>query len=79
MIVNVNAIGEFYVGGERHSEAELSARLRRARVDNPDNQSVVIRGSEGADWKYVAQVMGLCNETDINDYRVAVIPEDGAP
>jgi hypothetical protein len=38
----------------------------------------VIRGDETADWKYIARVMSLCNQAQINDYRVAVVPEDEA-
>ncbi len=84
MIININARGEFYVGGEKHSEPQLADRLKRSVVDNPGNQTVVIRGDEQADWKYIARVMSLCNQAKISDYRVAVIPEaeqtpDGKP
>lgn len=76
MIVNVDSDGGFYLDGELHSEAQLLNRFRRAQTDNPGNQSVVIRGNDSAEWKYVAQVMSLCNQEQIQDYRVAVIPED---
>ncbi|MFM9966669.1 MAG: ExbD/TolR family protein [Planctomycetaceae bacterium] len=75
MIININPRGEFYVGGDKLSEADLAERLRRSVVDNPGNQTVVIRGDEQADWKYIARVMSLCNQAKISDYRVAVIPE----
>jgi biopolymer transport protein ExbD len=52
--------------------------LRRAEVNNPGRQSVVIRGDERVDWKYVARVMSLCHQAEINDYRVAVIPAQEA-
>ena len=78
MIININARGEFYVGGQKHSEPQLAERLRRAVVDNPGNQSVIIRGDEKANWKYIARVMSLCNQAKIKDYRVAVIPEGEA-
>lgn len=55
MIININLRGEFYVGGEKHSEAQLAERLRRSVVDNPGQQAVVIRGDEQADWKYIAR------------------------
>lgn len=74
MVVNVNERGEFYVGGEKHTEDELSERLRRAETNNPGNQPVVIRGDERSDWKYIARVMSLCNQARIRDYRVAVMP-----
>lgn len=78
MIVNIDKTGEFFVDGQKFSETELTTHLQQAQVNNPGNQSVVIRGSETTDWKYVARVMALCNESHISDYRVAVIPEDGA-
>lgn len=77
MIVNVDTKGEIYLDGERFTEDQLAQRFRRAQTDNPGNQSVVIRGNEGAEWKSVARIMSLCNEAEIQDYRVAVIAEDG--
>ncbi len=78
MIVNVDDNGDIYLDGERFTERQLAQRFQRAQTDNPGNQSVVIRGNEGAEWKFVARVMSLCNEAEIQDYRVAVIDEDGA-
>ena len=75
MIVNVDATGEFFLDGQLHTEQQLADRFKRAQTDNPGNQSIVIRGNEGAEWKFVAQVMSLCNQAEIRDYRVAVIPE----
>jgi biopolymer transport protein ExbD len=77
MIVNVNATGTIYLDGQPYSETALSERFERAQTDNPGNQSVVIRGNEEANWKHVARVMSLCNDAGIQDYRVAVIPEEG--
>ena len=62
MIVNVDSEGDIYLDGERFSEEQVAQRFRRAQADNPGNQSVVIRGNEGADWKFVARIMSLCNE-----------------
>jgi len=76
MMINVNRGGEYYVGGTNHSELELAERLRRSAIDNPGNQTVVIRGDERVNWKSIARVMSLCNVAKITDYRVAVIPEE---
>ena len=75
IIVNVDDKGEFYVDGQLHSEAQLTERFGRAQNNNPGDQSVIIRGMENAEWKYIARVMGLCNQSEIADYRVAVVPE----
>lgn len=76
MVVNIDATGKYYVGGELYNEAQLAERLQRAGVNNPGTQPVVIRGDERSDWKYIARVMSLCNQASIRDYRVAVIPPD---
>ena len=76
IIVNVDRSGVYFLDGQRHSEQQLAGRFKRAQTDNPGTVSVVIRGDEGADWKYVARAMSLCNQAKIRDYRVAVIPEE---
>lgn len=78
LIVNIDGQGQFFIGGERQSETQLSTLLRRSQTNNPGNQSVVIRGDETAEWKYIARVMSLCNQAEISDYRVAVVPADEA-
>ena len=74
-IVNVNQGGQYVVSGRALSEADLAKMLQEAAANNPGRQSVLIRGDERADWKYVARVMSLCNQAKIKDYRVAVVPE----
>lgn len=74
MVVNITEDGQFFVGGDLHSETQLADRLTRAGTDNPGTQPVVIRGDERVDWQYVARVMSLCNKAGIRDYRVAVVP-----
>ena len=76
LIVNINAAGQFYIGGNLETEPALAQRLQEAQLNNPGNQSVVIRGDEAADWKYIARVMSLCNQANIRDYRVAVVKEN---
>ena len=76
LIVNINAAGQFYIGGNLETEPALAQRLQQSQLNNPGNQSVVIRGDEAADWKYIARVMSLCNQANIRDYRVAVVKEN---
>src|SRR5262245_894561 len=75
VIVNVNRQGRFIVSSQALSEPDLAALFHRAVADNPGRQTVLIRGDERANWKYVARVMSLCNQAGIKDYRVAVVPE----
>lgn len=75
LIVNISRNGEYFVAGDRLNEQQLVARLRQSQANNPGNQAVIIRGDEAADWKHVARVMSLCNQAQIVDYRVAVVPD----
>lgn len=75
MIVNVTRTGPFVVSGQAYEEPALASLLLQASANNPDRQTVLIRGDERADWKYVARVMSLCNLARIKDYRVAVVPD----
>jgi biopolymer transport protein ExbD len=75
VIVNVNHAGQLVVLGRAMTEAALADMLRQAEANNPGRQTVLIRGDERADWKHVARVMSLCNQAQIKDYRVAVVPE----
>ena len=75
IIINIDLNGRFFVGGQQREENELSDFLQQSQNNNPGNQSVIIRGDERADWKYVARVMSLCNKANITNYKVAVVPE----
>jgi biopolymer transport protein ExbD len=75
LIVNVRADGRYVVNRSEITEAELRRLLRQVRVDNPTGHSVLIRGDERVAWKHLARVMSLCNEAEIDNYRVAVLQE----
>ncbi len=76
MVVNVDKDGLYFVRQQQLGEAELAAQLRQAGADNPELQSVLIRGDGRSGWNAVARVMGLCNAAKIKDYRVAVVQEE---
>lgn len=75
IVVNITRNGEYVVMQKRLTEAQLAALLQQAALKNPGTQSVLIRGDGEAAWKYGVRVMGLCNQANIRDYRVAAIQE----
>ncbi len=75
IVVNITREGTYVVMQQRLTEAQLAALLREAALKNPGTQSVLIRGDGEAAWKYGVRVMGLCNQANIRDYRVAAIQE----
>jgi biopolymer transport protein ExbD len=76
LIVEIDQAGVFRVAGQVLTEQQLTDRLRQAKRDNPGRESVLIRGDERADWKYVARVFSICYQLDIKDRRFAVIPPE---
>ena len=49
--------------------------LTQAALNNPANQSVVIRADKRAAWDYVATAMRLCNQAGIRDYSASLADE----
>ena len=75
LFVNIDQTGRYYIGARRLDELELARYLRQAAIDNPTNQTVVIRGDKRCPWDFVATAMRLCNEAGIRDYSASLSAE----
>jgi biopolymer transport protein ExbD len=75
LFVNIDQTGRYYIGARRLDERELARYLRQAAIDNPTNQTVVIRGDKRCPWDFVATAMRLCNEAGIRDYSASLSAE----
>jgi biopolymer transport protein ExbD len=74
LVINVTRAGEYIVVGEKLSEEQVVALIQQAALKNPGTASVMIRSDEEAAWKFGVRVMGFCNQANITNYRVGVIP-----
>jgi biopolymer transport protein ExbD len=72
LFVNIDQDGQYFVASRRLDEPELARVLRQAAIDNPLNQTVVIRADRRAQWDFVATAMRLCNEAGIRDYSASL-------
>ena len=68
--VNVDQLGQYYVGGKTHDLRSLEQQLMQLAANNPGKQSVVIRADKRCPWEHVVAVMNGCNKAEIKDYRV---------
>ena len=75
LFVNIDAEGRFFVSGRNLSLDELQIVLTRARVNNPDRASVVIRADERARVKPLVAVMNACRKARIRDYKITARKE----
>src|SRR5262245_19298412 len=75
IFVNVDKSGRYFVRSRQVTAEELSKLLTQAALNNPANQSVVIRADKRAAWDYVATAMRMCNQAGIRDYSAALADE----
>lgn len=72
IFINIDQEGRYYIGARRLTEAEVGRYVRQAAIDNPLNQTVVIRADRRCPWDFVATAMRLCNEAGIRDYSASL-------
>ncbi|TWT83049.1 Biopolymer transport protein ExbD [Planctomycetes bacterium CA13] len=70
VVVDIDAQGNTYLGGQLTSLDELRTLLESAVASNPTNQTVVIRADQATSFQPVVSVMDVCNHTGVSDYSV---------
>ncbi len=70
IVVDIDADGYVYLGGQRTDLVELQRLLQTAVASNPTNQTVVIRADHTTAFQPVVSVMDICNKTGVSDYSV---------
>jgi biopolymer transport protein ExbD len=76
IFVNVNHIGQMFAGNREVTPAELDAHLQQAAVNNPNNQTVIIRADKRVPFEHVVAVMNACNKARLFDYKITSANED---
>jgi len=77
LTVNVSLDGSYVVHGETLELEQLQQALQQAVADNPLQQRVLIRADRRAEFQLVVNVMDLCNQAGVVEYRVATLPGAG--
>ncbi len=70
IVVDIDADGNFYLGGQPTELDELERLMRASTHNNPTNQTVVIRADKSTTFQPVVSVMDVCNRVGISDYSV---------
>jgi len=70
IIININASGQFYLGGQVRSSDALLEQLQQTYARSGPAQKIKIRADKKADFEFVAEVMNLCNRARLRDYHV---------
>lgn len=75
IFVNINHVGQFFVGTREVTLTELDTYLQQAAVNNPINQTVIIRADKRVPFDHVVTVINACNKAKLSDHRVTVQEE----
>ncbi|MGB7346276.1 MAG: biopolymer transporter ExbD [Pirellulaceae bacterium] len=70
IVIDINAQGTVFLGGQETDLTQLETLLRAAVAANPTNQTAVIRADRSSTFQPVVSVMDVCNRTGISDYSV---------
>jgi len=68
IVINIDAQGRYYIDGRFRPVEQIEPLLRRAQINNPLTQTVVIRADKRADWDHVLTVFNLCKKVGITEY-----------
>jgi biopolymer transport protein ExbD len=72
IFVNIDQQGHLFLGIKPVDEVELEAELRRATVNNPVRQSVIIRADKRVPLQHPVTVMNICKKVGIPDFSLDI-------
>ncbi len=75
-VVNIDRAGNYYAGARPVRLEELEQLLVQATADNPQRQTVILRGDEEVPHKFVVAAMNACVQAGIDDYQVQAMSDE---
>jgi biopolymer transport protein ExbD len=76
LFINVNHLGQIFAGNREVTSTELDKYLQQAAVNNPTNQTVIIRADKRVPFDFVVTVMNACNKAKLFDYKITSAKEE---
>jgi biopolymer transport protein ExbD len=76
MVINIDEQGRYFVDGTFRQVEQMEQTLRRAQVNNPLTQKVIIRADRKTAWEPVAVAIGLCKKVGISDFTATMDGEE---
>jgi biopolymer transport protein ExbD len=70
MIVGIDEEGKFVIEGKTLPIDEVESTIRQAVINNPVNQTVIIRGDKRVPFQHVVSVMDICQRLKVPTYKV---------
>ena len=63
--ITVSAAGQYFIGGQQMSLAELERYLQASAANNPLSQSATVYGDKRATWEPMVEALNVCQKHGI--------------
>lgn len=70
LIVSIGQDGTYMLRGQRLSLEQLEPLLAKSVLDNPIQQTVILRGDKRVEFQSVVSLIDLCNRLKVPSYRI---------
>ena len=76
VFINVNHLGQILANNRVLTPSELDDFLQQAVVNNPTNQTVIIRADKRVAFDHIVTVMNACDKAKLFDRKVTTAGEE---
>ena len=76
IFININHVGQIFVNNRAVTPAELDTFLQQSVVNNPTNQTVIIRADKRVAFDHIVTVMNACDKARLFDRKVTTATEE---
>lgn len=73
VIVNIEANGQYMVGGKEMTIEGLQAAIEQSEAANPERVNVMIRADKRCPWQFVVAAINVCNAVKVRSYSVTTL------
>ena len=78
LVISVGEDGTYVAQGKRLAIRDIENVVRQAVADNPQRQTVIIRGDRGVPFQHVVALLDLMHQLKVPSYRIAAEDPDPA-
>lgn len=75
LVVSIGQDGTYMLRGQRLDLQQLEPILAQAVLDNPVQQTVILRGDKRVEFQSVVSLIDLCNRLKVPSYRITAQDE----
>jgi biopolymer transport protein ExbD len=76
LFINVNHLGQIIANNQAMTPTELDRYLEQAVINNPTNQTVIIRADKRVAFDHIVTVMNSCDRAKLFDRKVTTASEE---